>query len=100
MKFEKVMNDNKNFEKINKIQKRENEALMSDASVKKAEMELKKEALKMDLAKIALDRQTMNNEAKIRANKQKADLALEHLHAKMASSQAKKTPTPPRRNKP
>ena len=57
---------------------------------KKAEMELKKEALKMDLAKIALDRQTTNNEAKIRANKQKADLALEHLRAKMASAQAKK----------
>ena len=53
-------------------------------------MDLKKEALKMDLAKIALDRQTMNNEAKIRANKQKTDLALEHLHAKMVSSQAKK----------
>ena len=31
----------------------------------------------------------MNNEAKIRANKQKAYLALEHLHSKMASSQAK-----------
>ena len=53
-------------------------------------MELKKEALKMDLAKIALDRQVMNNEAKIRANKQKADLALEHLRVKMASAQAKK----------
>ena len=33
--FEKVMQDNKNFEKINKIQKKENEALFSDASVKK-----------------------------------------------------------------
>ena len=32
----------------------------------------------------------MNNEAKIRANKQKADLALEHLRVKMASAQAKK----------
>ena len=46
-------------------------------------MDLKKEAIKMDLAKIASDLQTMNNKAKIHANKQKEDLAL------MASSQAK-----------
>ena len=44
----------------------------------------------MDLEKIALDLQKMKNEAKIPANKQKAELALEHLHAKMASAQAKK----------
>ena len=44
----------------------------------------------MDLAKIALDRQVLNHEAKIQANKQKADLALEHLRVKMASAQAKK----------
>ena len=84
------MKENKKFEKINKILKRENEALTSDATVKKAEMDLNKEAINMDLAKIALDLQTMNNQAKIRANKQKADLALEHLHAKMASAQANK----------
>ena len=50
VKSDNVMHDNKNFVKINKIQKKENEALLSDVSVKKAEMELKKEALKMDLA--------------------------------------------------
>ena len=44
----------------------------------------------MYLAKIALDRQVLNHEAKIQANKQKADLALEHLRVKMASAQAKK----------
>ena len=84
------MKDNQKFEKVNKILKTENEALTSDFAVKKAEMDLKKEAIKMDLTKIALDRQTLNNETKIRANKQKGDLALEHLYAKMASAQAKK----------
>ena len=44
----------------------------------------------MDLAKIAFYRQTLNNEAKIRADKQKAELALEHLHAKMVLVQAQK----------
>ena len=36
VKFENVMHDNKNFVKINNIQKKENEALLSDVSVKKA----------------------------------------------------------------
>ena len=62
-------------------------------------MDLKKEAFKMDLAKIALDCQTLNNETKIRAEKQKAELALEHLHAKMASAQEKKTQMPPTRQR-
>ena len=43
----------------------------------------------MDLANIALDRQTLSKEAKICANK-KSELALEYLHAKMVSAQAKK----------
>ena len=43
----------------------------------------------MDLTKITLERQTLNNKAKIRAENKKAELALEHLHAKMASAQAK-----------
>ena len=90
VKLEKVMEDNKNFQKEIAIKKKENEALLSDVSVKKAEIQLKKETLKMDLAKIALDRQVLNHEAKIHANKQKADLALEHLRVKMASAQAKK----------
>ena len=94
------MKDNRKFEKINKILKTENEALTSDFAVKKAEIDLKKEAIKMDLEKIALDLQKMKNEAKIRANKQKAELALEHLHAKMASAQAKKDAVPPTRHKP
>ena len=47
----------------------------------------------MDLAKIDLECQTLNNEAKIRAEKKKAELALEHLHAKIASAQAKKDAT-------
>ena len=84
------MEDNKNFKKELEIKKKENEALLSDVSVKKAEIQLKKETLKMDLAKIALDRQVLNHESKIQANKQKADLALEHLRVKMASAQAKK----------
>ena len=79
------MEDNKNFKKELEIKKKENEALLSDASVKKAEIQFKKETLKMELAKIALD-----HESKIQANKQKADLALEHLRVKMASAQAKK----------
>ena len=90
VKLEKVVKENKKSEKINKILKTENEALASNVTVIKAEMDLKKEAIKMDLAKITLDRQVMNNKAKIRAKKQKADLALEHLNAKMASAQAKK----------
>ena len=53
-------------------------------------MDLKKEAFKMELAKITLDCQTLNNEANIRAEKQKAELAFERLHAKMALVQAKK----------
>ena len=35
-KFEKVMEDNKNFKKELEIKKKENEALLSDVSVKKA----------------------------------------------------------------
>ena len=88
--LEKVMEQNKNFKKELEIKKKENEALLSDASVKKAEIQLQKETLKMELAKIGLDRQVLNHEAKIQENKQKADLALEHLRVKMASSQAKK----------
>lgn len=53
----------------------------------------------MDLENITFDCQTLNNEAKIRANKQKAELALEHLHDKVASVQAKKTQMPPKRRK-
>ena len=90
IKLEKVMQDSKTVKKELESKKKENEALLSDASVKKAEMQLKKETLKMDLAKIALDRQVLNHEAKIQENKQKADLALEHLRVKMASAQAKK----------
>ena len=84
------MEQNKNFKKELKIKKKENEALLSDASVKKAEIKLQKETLKMELAKIGLDRQVLNHEAKIQENKKKADLALELLRVKMASSQAKK----------
>ena len=76
----------KKLEKANKTLKTKNEVLTSDVSLKKAEMDLKKEAFKMDLAKIAFDRQTLNNEANIRADKQKTELALEHLHTKMASA--------------
>ena len=78
------------MEKAYEILKTKNEALTSDVTLKKAEMDLKKNAFKMDLANITFDRQTLNNKAKIRADKQKAELALEHLHAKMASAQAKK----------
>ena len=88
--FDNVMHNNKNFYKINNIQRKENVALLSDISVKKAKMKLEKDALKMYLANIALDCQVMNNEAKIRVNKQHSDLALEHLHAKMDSSQEKR----------
>ena len=84
------MEDNKNFKKELKIKKKENEALLSDVSVKKAEIQLKNETLNIYLTKIALDHQVLNHEAKIQANKQKADLALEHLRVKMASAQAKK----------
>ena len=80
----------KKMEKANKTLKTKNEVLTSNVTLKKAEMDLKKEAFKMNLAKIAFDCQTLNKKAKIRADKKKSELALEHLHAKMASAQAKK----------
>ena len=90
VKFEKAMKEMKKLEKANKTLKTKNEVLKSDVTLKKAEIDFKKEAFKMDLAKIAFYCQTLNKEAKICADKQKAELALEHLHAKMASTQAKK----------
>ena len=67
-----------------------NEALNFDISLKKAEADLKKEAMKREINQLEIERESRRADEKIRANQQKSDLALKHMHARLADVQAKK----------
>ena len=55
--------------------------------LKKAEAELKREGMKREIAQLAIERESRRAEEKMRANKQKSDLAIKHMEAILASVQ-------------
>ena len=67
-----------------------NDAIKLDMGVKKAEAKLKRKSMKKDIAQLAIERESRCAEDKLRANKQKSDLALKHMEARLAGVQAKK----------
>jgi hypothetical protein len=67
-----------------------NDAIKLDMGLKKAEAELKREGMKREIAQLAIERDSCWAEEKMRANKQKSDLAIKHMEARLASVQSKK----------
>ena len=67
-----------------------NDAIKLDMGLKKAEAELKREGMKREIAQLVIERESCRAEEKMRENKQKSDLAIKHMAARLASVQSKK----------